>query len=728
MRRVAVAVVLVLLLAASTGASAASEGVELELGSRVGYVAVDAVRSTPGGPDAEVDLFTTMVRDGAALLPQRVTDTRGADAVPFQWSPGGTRLLVQTRNRFDTAVGYTVRTVFGTRVADVADAADDADWSPQGGRIVLGHVDRVWTVRDDGTGSRETFQVPGVGPFDAQSTRVDVDWAPAGDVIKVVATASQTEPPARSTWFVDVDDGTATRLDAARDAKWAPDGSAFAYADGDAIVIAPASRPTEELARIEGAAGGDADAMSEVSWEPAGDRIAYARSSGQDAQDELWTARRDGTEAGKIADLPGQASLVGPWSSDGGVIAVAGRFPDATNDEAGYVALVDVAIGAVDVRLRAERATLSGWLPDGRAVVADVVGFDGRPGRDVVMIPASDAPPRRLPNPSDEARPESPYAINSQVAPQRLGPTARIMGPDRVATAIELSRAAFDRADHVVLARSDAYPDALAGVPLAHQLGGPLLLSYGERLDPRVAEELERLGVEQASVLGSADVMSQALIDDLDAAGVTTERIGGADRFETAAMIADRLDTSTAYVVEGAHADPDRGWPDAVAVSALAATSGHPVLLTVQDRLPEATAGWLESHNPETATVIGREAAVSRNVAQAIDSRAGTVTRIGGVDRYDTSRQIAETATAAGLDPSTTLLVRGDDWPDALTAGVTATRAQASLVLMPPQGASGSATQRWLTDQPDRIDTAILVGSTSAITAKGQRDVIQILD
>lgn len=210
MRRVALAVVLVLLLAASTGASAASEGVELELGSRVGYVAVDAVRSTPGGPDAEVDLFTTMVRDGAALLPQRVTDTRGADAVPFQWSPGGTRLLVQTRNRFDTAVGYTVRTVFGTRVADVADAADDADWSPQGGRIVLGHVDRVWTVRDDGTGSRETFQVPGVGPFDAQSTRVDVDWAPAGDVIKVVATASQTEPPARSTWFVDVDDGTAT--------------------------------------------------------------------------------------------------------------------------------------------------------------------------------------------------------------------------------------------------------------------------------------------------------------------------------------------------------------------------------------------------------------------------------------------------------------------------------------------------------------------------------------
>src|SRR5680860_87032 len=53
----------------------------------------------------------------------------------------------------------------------------------------------------------------------------------------------------------------------------------------------------------------------------------------------------------------------------------------------------------------------------------------------------------------------------------------RIAGGDRVATAIALSRAVFDAADTVVLARADDPADALVGAPLAARRDAPILLT-----------------------------------------------------------------------------------------------------------------------------------------------------------------------------------------------------------------------------------------------------------
>ena len=56
----------------------------------------------------------------------------------------------------------------------------------------------------------------------------------------------------------------------------------------------------------------------------------------------------------------------------------------------------------------------------------------------------------------------------------------RIAGSSRLATAIGASQDQFPTsgsAKAVVLARSDTFPDALAGGPLAAKLGGPLLLT-----------------------------------------------------------------------------------------------------------------------------------------------------------------------------------------------------------------------------------------------------------
>ncbi|MFP3441662.1 cell wall-binding repeat-containing protein, partial [Pantoea sp. SIMBA_133] len=53
----------------------------------------------------------------------------------------------------------------------------------------------------------------------------------------------------------------------------------------------------------------------------------------------------------------------------------------------------------------------------------------------------------------------------------------RISGKDRYKTAIEVSKAGWEKSDTVVLARGDEYPDALAGAPLAYKYDAPILLN-----------------------------------------------------------------------------------------------------------------------------------------------------------------------------------------------------------------------------------------------------------
>ena len=70
----------------------------------------------------------------------------------------------------------------------------------------------------------------------------------------------------------------------------------------------------------------------------------------------------------------------------------------------------------------------------------------------------------------------------------------RIQGGSRFLTAVEISKAGWTGATNIVLARSDDYADALAGVPLAYRLDAPILLTPPSRLDSDTLAEIKRLG------------------------------------------------------------------------------------------------------------------------------------------------------------------------------------------------------------------------------------------
>ncbi|EMJ4522139.1 cell wall-binding protein Cwp25 [Clostridioides difficile] len=112
------------------------------------------------------------------------------------------------------------------------------------------------------------------------------------------------------------------------------------------------------------------------------------------------------------------------------------------------------------------------------------------------------------------------------------------------------------------------------------------------------------------------------------------ENIQGVDKYETAGLISDKQDFTTAVLINA-----DSTMVDGIAASGLAGVNNAAILLTNKDDIPEAT---LQRLNRVTKIyVIGGENSISKDVEKMLLMRRMQVIRIDGVDRVDTSYKIA---------------------------------------------------------------------------------------
>lgn len=290
----------------------------------------------------------------------------------------------------------------------------------------------------------------------------------------------------------------------------------------------------------------------------------------------------------------------------------------------------------------------------------------------------------------------------------------RVAGPDRVQTAVAVSRAAFpEGADCVLLATAYNYPDALAAAPLAEALHGPVLLTPSASLPDQVSAEIRRLGVRKVIILGSAKAVSSTVETQLKAsAGVTTiERVAGGDRYATALAVARKLGTALgplhrAIVVSG------RNFPDALSAAPYAAWAGYPIILAAGDEAPTATLEALGDLDVTSTIVVGGPSAVSTGYASSLP----TATRLAGPDRFATSGAVAHFALGAGLQPDRLVVANGMGFPDALAGAVLAARSRSPLLLVTKSGIP-TATASLMSDVSTQTVRTWVLGSESAVDA-----------
>lgn len=197
-----------------------------------------------------------------------------------------------------------------------------------------------------------------------------------------------------------------------------------------------------------------------------------------------------------------------------------------------------------------------------------------------------------------------------------------------------------------MIASEDRMADALASGVL--QRHANLYLTKSDRLEPLVLRQLKADKVSEVLILGGDQAVHPKVDAELKAAGFTTSRIAGADRTQTAVAVAKHavaLQANTAkerYVTRafGDANDETRAWADSIALGALAARQGRPVLLSPTDSITSQVGESLGKGTP--VSIVGGDAAIAPQVADQIMAFTGVnPSRLSGPNRAGTAAVLA---------------------------------------------------------------------------------------
>lgn len=264
---------------------------------------------------------------------------------------------------------------------------------------------------------------------------------------------------------------------------------------------------------------------------------------------------------------------------------------------------------------------------------------------------------------------------SSSTSLQPEGVVNRIQGARRFETAIEVSRTGWNSSNTVVLANSHHFADALAGVPLASALDAPILISQQRILEPETISEIDRLGASNVVILGGEEAISSNVENTLRNRGLSTERIAGQTRYETARQIGDRVRAETgsreAFVVNG------NSYPDALSVASIAAREGMPIYLSQEGSLSNQVRPIM--NEVDHWVVAGGSQVISGNVTAVLNSNGETVRRLSGANRFDTNKAVID---HYGLTSSQLHVATGDEFVDALTGSVLAGDRNSAVALV----------------------------------------------
>lgn len=232
---------------------------------------------------------------------------------------------------------------------------------------------------------------------------------------------------------------------------------------------------------------------------------------------------------------------------------------------------------------------------------------------------------------------------------------SRIGGSSRYETSARIAGSVYSQSGTVIIARGDqagGFTDGLASSVLAGVLNAPVLLTDPDTLPDAVINIITDLGATEVVVLGGSKAISVQVVAALERLGLSVKRIGGKDRFETAALIAEEAITRGAtadyvFVVNGF------ATADSLLAAPAAFRNGAPILLITGNTIPEATANMLEKLDISRVYIVGGPAVISNSVENRLGSLIGTC-RLGGANRYATSVAFAKALFAGFSDAMVT--------------------------------------------------------------------------
>ena len=158
----------------------------------------------------------------------------------------------------------------------------------------------------------------------------------------------------------------------------------------------------------------------------------------------------------------------------------------------------------------------------------------------------------------------------------------------------------------------------------------------------------------------------------------TLDRLGGQDRYETAALINNKMQSETLILASG------NDFADALSSTGLVKYYNAEIHL-VNDALDSNTVNSLNNNEFKKAIIIGGTGVISTELENELKTKLGSenVERLGGKDRYETSELIAAKILEIDSSVNTAFVTTGKNFADALSISPIASYFGYPIILTP---------------------------------------------
>ena len=281
----------------------------------------------------------------------------------------------------------------------------------------------------------------------------------------------------------------------------------------------------------------------------------------------------------------------------------------------------------------------------------------------------------------------------------------RIYGNTRYETSLKAADAfkeqlGIDKFDTVILADGRNYADALAGSYLSCVKNAPILLVDSRNDHISAVQEYIKKNLNPGGMiymLGGTAVVPDASVAGLS--GYNTKRLWGTDRYATNVAILEEAGVSGDEILVAS----GTGFADSLSASA----TGKPILL-VKNEIQASQKDYVGTLKGKKFYLIGGTGAVNTSLESYFKS-LGSVTRIGGATRYDTSVNVAKTFFK---EPKAAVLAFGANFPDGLCGGSLAYAMGGPLLL----AANGKTAQSKQFVSDNGIYNGVILGGPALIS------------
>ena len=262
----------------------------------------------------------------------------------------------------------------------------------------------------------------------------------------------------------------------------------------------------------------------------------------------------------------------------------------------------------------------------------------------------------------------------NQASTYRLYPGLSVYrngGSNRFKVATGSALANYENPKEAVIANYQGYTDQAVALPLCQKVNGPLLYALPNTLEASTRQYLINSGIKKVTLVGGSGVLGVGVENQLRALGISVSRLGGSDRYESSALVAQQL-----FRANGGSRNivlaSGTAYADAAVAAPLAGSLTAPILLTNDEVIPTAIIPEIVRHKGAKVHAVGGAA------VRATQKNQITSTPYLGADRFDTASKVASVNFPSA---SKIFIANGLAYPDVMTASAAANASNGPVIM-----------------------------------------------